>query len=68
MSLTREQIERDLLPCPFCGAQPLFVADDTYGACVVSCPTPGCETGFFADKNRPDAVVAQWNHRVLPAG
>lgn len=55
-----------LLPCPFCGAAPRVIEDDTYGDCQVFCVCDAepCVTRPMAEM--ADARSA-WNRRALLA-
>ena len=53
-----------LLPCPFCGGPAGFVADTSYGSCVVGCGDEECfgaaRTFDVADFER---ALKAWNTR-----
>lgn len=73
MTPSLQQAGHELLPCPFCGAQPMeyciephshamvidgFKMPDHPGSDVVEC---GCGAGLIADTRAK--VVAMWNRR-----
>jgi hypothetical protein len=57
-----------LKPCPFCGREPRWTDDDSYGNCMVFCPGEyeGCEAApsVFLPKDKAAECVAAWNMRV----
>ena len=68
----------DMLPCPFCGAIPVFVnrgnakravpkMDPTEFVWDVECKTPGCYAEFGGENwETQEAVAEMWNRRTLP--
>lgn len=63
-------IERDLKPCPFCGAKvDLFESTDFEGCFDIQCQTQGCYLRFGADwyfeKHEIYKLIEMWNRRVV---
>lgn len=55
-------VTAELLPCPFCGGEPKFCPDDSYGHCGIGC---GCDAEPFvqARKDEPEKAITAWNAR-----
>src|SRR5690348_16503032 len=52
--------EPELMPCPFCGAQPVLSQNDFLWK--INCPVGGCESGLHAFSR--ENAVKKWNTRV----
>jgi len=58
-----------LKPCPFCGGEPYFIKDESYGDLFeIGCSNRKCKlvvyTNDIAEKKK---AIAAWNKRVLEA-
>lgn len=62
--------EPDLLPCPFCSRTPRWIADDSYGDCMIFCPGEyeGCVPSPIVHmaKDKAAEAIADWNRRAAP--
>ena len=58
-----------LSPCPWCGEQPVFLADDSYGSCYLSCHNDACAAQPLvqAPKDMPELAYQRWNARAALA-
>lgn len=73
-------VDRELLPCPFCGQQDAFVEQldsdasvvicqgmvDEHSACLARGPV-GVQQSDLEDQPGRDAAIAEWNRRAQPA-
>ena len=73
-------VDRELLPCPFCGQQDAFVEQldsdasvvicqgmvDEHSACLARGPV-GVQQSEMEDQPGRDAAIADWNRRAQPA-
>ena len=73
-------VDRELLPCPFCGQQDAFVEQldsdasvvicqgmvDEHSACL-ACGPVGVQQSDLEDQPGRDAAIAEWNRRAQPA-
>jgi hypothetical protein len=55
------------LPCPFCGAKPGVVSDDSYGACSIFC-TCDPEPSVQRERGELPQAIAAWNRRTAAPG
>ena len=51
----------ELKPCPFCGGEPVYLADDSYDSEHAGCMN--CDVFFVSDKNTGYSKE-QWNRRA----
>jgi hypothetical protein len=60
--------EPKLEPCPFCGREPRWLADDSYGDCMIFCPgeVDGCAVAPSVHMAATKAAecIAVWNRRA----
>jgi len=54
----------ELLPCPFCGSDEVFVSQAVQGSCWVVCENMHCGA-IGSTKPTPAAASAAWNSRAL---
>lgn len=53
----------DLLCCPFCGSQPTFIDDTSYGDCQIFCECEAAPCVVFP-VYEVDKAKDVWNHRA----
>lgn len=78
--MSKVLVDRELLPCPFCGQQEAFVEQldsdasvvicqgmvDEHSACLARGPV-GVQQSDMEEQPGRDAAVAEWNRRARPA-
>jgi len=78
--MSKVLVDRELLPCPFCGQQDAFVEQldsdasvvicqgmvDEHSACLARGPV-GVQQSDLEDQPGRDAAIAEWNRRAQPA-
>ena len=78
--MSKVLVDRELLPCPFCGQQEAFVEQldsdasvvicqgmvDEHSACLARGPV-GVQQSDMEDQPGKDAAIAEWNRRAQPA-
>ena len=58
-------MSEELKPCPFCGGEPYFIKDNSYGDAMVGCNC-SAEPCFAtaADEKALEALTIAWNTRT----
>ena len=60
-----QQAESELLPCPFCGAQPVTQKfdDEELSAHIVTCTNDDCPANPVTSGDTPEDAAELWNIR-----
>jgi len=64
--MTPAQDATALLPCPFCGGEPIIRSSDWIGLDTVWCPNDDCSAAVETT-GTPEEAIAKWNTRSTPS-